>query len=181
MAKKKSSASAVNSQLKNSLSQLKKLGLYNPKSPRKAPTKYAKSLVKKYADVIGSKPKAEVVKVPASVAKEFAGQYRTKRTKKGAAVIVPKAGGMKARYSKSAGTIVRSAGAFTLTPYNDRLILLRGGFPELKKGETVVVRIGNNFVDFGSIDEVRAAMAQYDPNQTTLWQYPYIGRVKRKR
>lgn len=177
MAKKKSKASVSNSQLQSSLKQLKKLGLYNPKHPRRAPTKYAKSLTKQYSDVL--KGRAEVVKIPRAYSKEVAGQYRTKRTKKGAVAIVPRAGGMKASYSRKEGAIVREAGAFRIRPYKDRMILLRGGFPELKKGESVVVRIGNNYVDFHTLDDVRRAMAEYNPSQTTLWQYPYISSVKR--
>lgn len=181
MPKKKSRAIQTDSQLKNSLKQLKKLGLYNPKAPRKAPTRYAKSLVKQFSSlgVLGEKPKAQVVKVPKSVAKELAGQYRTKATRKAAFAIVPKAGGMSAKYSKREGTIVRRVGAFRLVPIKDRQILLRGGFPKLKKGEGVVVRIGNNFITFYSLDEVRAEMAQYDPATTTLWQYPYLSTVTR--
>lgn len=179
MAKKKSKAIVADSQLKHSLKQLKKLGLYNPKAPRKAPTRYAKSLTKKYSDVL--KGQADVVRVPRSYQKEIAGQFRTKRAKKGAVAIVPKAGGMHARYSKKEGSIVRETGVFQLRPYKDRLILLRGGFPELKRGENLVVRIGNNYVDFYTRDEVAKAMAEYDPATTTLWQYPYIASVKRKR
>lgn len=178
---RKNRASDVSSQLKSSLKQLRKLGLYNPKNARKAPTRYAKSLVKQYSDVLGAKPRVEVVKVPAKAVAALKGQYRVKRSKKGAVAIVPKAGGMKAGYSKKHGTIVRRVGEYQFIPIADNMILMRGEFPKLRKGQAVAVRIGNNYQLFYSIAEVRAAMGQYDPAKSTLWQYPYLSATNRMR
>jgi hypothetical protein len=155
------------------------LGLYDPKHPRRAPTRYAKSIAAKYQDVLSGK--ATAIKVPKSYAKEVAGQYRTRSAGKKATVVVPKSGGGKVRYSRKENTLVRDIGSFHLTPIKDRMVLLRGNWPKLKKGEAVAVRIGNNYISYYSLDEVRAAMAEYDPNKTTLWQYPYIIKVKKSR
>lgn len=178
----KAKASKIDSQLKSSLAQLKKLGLYNPKSPRKAPTRYAKDLVKQFTKlgVLGTKPTSEVIKVPKNVAKELQGQFRTKTNKKGAVAIVPKSAGMKATYSKWAGTIVRKAGSYTLIPYADKNVLLKPGeLPQLKKGDKWAVRIGNSFRIFKTVDELRKAQNEYRPGSTTLWQFPYIS-IKKK-
>lgn len=165
-------AKRAQAQLKNSLKQLRKLGLYNPKNARKAPTKYSKSLIKRYSDVLAGK--SEVVHVPTSVAPKLKGEFRVKRSKKGSVAIVPKAAGTKAKFSKKQNTIVRSVGSYEFRPYADRMVLMRGELPKMKRGERIAVRIGNTFRIFGSIEELQRELATYDPSSTTLWQYPYI-------
>lgn len=176
----KSKASAVSSQVKSSLQQLRKLGLYNPKNARKAPTKYAKSLVKKYADVLGPKAKSEVIKIPKAAAAAIKAQdYRVVKGKKKAVAVVPKMGGMKASYNKKSGEIIRRAGDYTMRQYPDRFVFLSGGeLPKLKRGERWAVRIGNSFRVFEDVEELRRAMAEYNPASTTLWQYPYVSKRK---
>lgn len=166
----------TDAQLKNSLKQLKKLGLYNPQNSRKAPTRYAKSLIKKYNDVLSGK--AEVISIPKAAAKNLKTEFKIVVGKKKAVAVVPKAAGTKAKYSKKLGTVVRNIGRYNLRPYPDKMVLLRGQFPELKRGERLAIRIGNTFRIFKDQDEVSRAIAQYDPTASTLWQYPYIATVK---
>lgn len=170
---KKSKSEKSKLQLKSALLTLKKLGLYEPKQPRKAPTKYAKSLVKKYSDVLAGK--SEVVKIPKSAVPELAKEFRAKKSKKrGGVAVVPKAAGTKAKFSKKQNTIVRSIGAYEFRPYADKNVLIRGELPKLKRGERLAVRIGNTFRIFNSDRELSEALAQYNPASKTLWQYPYI-------
>lgn len=83
--------------------QLKKLrdtGLYKPKNPRKAPTKYAKSLLKRFADVLSGSSKA--VTADYKTARKYSdktaktGEVRSKGNK----VIVPVLPGEKVTVSK---------------------------------------------------------------------------------
>lgn len=84
---------------KADLSKLRAAGVYKPKNPRK-PTKYGKSLLSKFADILAGTSKA--VKVERDVARN----YRDKKAKPGTVravgnrVIVPVQKGEKAYYSK---------------------------------------------------------------------------------
>jgi hypothetical protein len=49
-------------QVKRSLKKLREAGLYAPKHPRRAPTDYAKSLLKRFSDVLTGKARAVTVK-----------------------------------------------------------------------------------------------------------------------
>lgn len=180
----KTKAKPINKQLQNSLRQLSKLGFYNPQDKRKAfskPTKHGKGLVKKFTElgILGPKPKAEVIAVPNKQASEFEGQYKVVRGKRNhhrkTFIIAPKSNGVKIRYSKKHGTVIRETDGYVFIPIKDRMILMRGEFPKLKRNQSVVVRIGNNYKFYDSYVEVAADMMQYDPLKTSLWQYPMLG------
>jgi hypothetical protein len=91
--------------IKDGIKKLKTAGLYKPKNPRAKPTKYAKSLLNKFADVISGNSRA--VKVDKKTAAAYkddtakAGQARVK----GNRVIVPVQPGEKPYYSRKNGTV----------------------------------------------------------------------------
>lgn len=175
---KKSKASAIDSQLKSSLKQLKKLGLYNPKNPRAAPSKYAKGLVKQFTmmGVLGEKPKAAAIKIPASYAKQIGTEYKTKRAKGGAIAIVPKRTNTRTFYSKKEGAIVQKMGGYSFRRYSDSLVLIRGDWPKLERGERLAIPKGNGWKILKDRDAVNKEMMKYDPfdRDVNFWQYPYI-------
>lgn len=89
------------------LARLKKLGLYRGNA-RKNPTRYGKSLIKKYADVLAGK--AAVVKAPSKAA---ARAYRDEGSKapgtvrvSGDRIVVPKLRGEKLRYDKKRKEVI---------------------------------------------------------------------------
>lgn len=73
-------------QVKKQLAILKKKGLYTPKAPRAKPTRYAKSLLKKYSDVVAGK--SFVVKADKAALSKLADTYRTAHGR----VIIPAQG-----------------------------------------------------------------------------------------
>lgn len=99
MPAKKTKSVKLSQAEKANLAKLRKRGLYKPKDARK-PTKYAKSLLRKFADVLSGN--AGVVEVDAETAK----RYRDKSAKsseirsKGNKVIVPKLPGEKISFSR---------------------------------------------------------------------------------
>lgn len=155
------------------------MGLYDPKNPRKAPTRYAKGLVKEYTrlGVLGSRPKFETVKIPRTIIPAIGDEFATKRTTHGAVAIVPKRAGVRTFYSKKKKTLVQKAGVYSFHRYHDSGILLRGEFPtDLKSGESLAVPQGAGWKKFKNADAVAQEMGKYKPGDAgvNFWQYPYV-------
>lgn len=109
---------------KSDLKKLREKGLYNPKNARK-PTKYSKSLLKKFRDVLSGN--AGVVTADAKTAK----RYKSKNSKsgeiraKGNKIIVPKLPGEKVTYSKKRHEVnvyreMKTGERYVRKPFNGR-------------------------------------------------------------
>ncbi len=98
----KTNRSADLAQVKKSLKILRDKGLYEPKNARAKPTRYGKSLIKKFGDVV--KGKAFVLSAkPEALAKLKADQYRMSHGK----VVIPAQGtNVRPRISKT-GDVIR--------------------------------------------------------------------------
>lgn len=90
---------------RSDIASLKSKGLLSKRVDARSqkPTRYMRSQIKKFSDVLSGK--AAVVKAPRSKAKEFSDKYIVKGNK----VVVPKRKGETVSYSKSSNTIVASS------------------------------------------------------------------------
>ncbi len=154
-------------QVRKSLSILRKAGLYNPKSPRAAPTRYAKSLVTRYADVVSRK--AFVVSVPKAAQKQISEQYRVHR---GKAIVSKDTFTDRARFDKKTGGVVKyktlkGGGYFKFQSANVKTL---EELPKLKKGQTYAVpfRQGRNieFQTRADLDELIKLINSYETRKT---------------
>jgi hypothetical protein len=170
--------------LKDKLKVLKKHGLYSG-DLRKQPTRYAKSLIKKFDDVISGN--AQVVKVPKTKgekqarakARELADAFGDTVRAKGSHVIVKvKDKGEKARYvgGKQGGTIATTRTLESGTVLTHEYI--RGGMehlPPLRPGESYALPLKNGrsimYIYRAKEEEIYALANHYehDPKK------PYVG------
>lgn len=107
MAKKTQKPSERQVQQKAALKALSRKGLYRAKKPRAAPTRYGKSLLQRFADVLEGR--ASVVTAPKSkrskghkAAREYSETLRTVRNK----IVVPTHANETARYSPKARKVL---------------------------------------------------------------------------
>lgn len=154
-------------QVRKSLAILKAKGLYKPTAPRAAPTRYAKSLITKYADVVAGK--AFVVKIPKAASKDVREQYRVRR---GRAVVSKDTFTDRARFDRRSGGIVKykslkGGGYFKFQNANVKSI---DELPKLKKGQTYAIpfRQGRNieFQTRAGLDELIALINSYETRKT---------------
>lgn len=146
-------------QVKKSLAILRKKGLYKPKSARKAPTKYAKSLLKKYSDVVANR--SFVVKATKEAAPKLAEHYRVTRGR----VVIPKAGMNVKPKITAKGEVIRRI-AIDDKSYRYRPAhMVDGDWPELgpHQSYTVQVRYGRRggIVSVGTREELINLINEY--------------------
>ena len=161
----KAHAKQATRETKAQLKELKKQGLYHG-DLRKNPTRYAKSLIKKFSEVLGGR--AAVVKTGSKAAKEYKEGYQTSRDK----VIVPKVAGETFTFNKKTKRIESKY----VMPGGERARSVieptRGKEPKppkTKSGETVYYSIyfrqGKQIKRMFRTDDfglLREFMAQYD-------------------
>lgn len=159
----KDSRAASLAQVKKTLSKLKKAGLYKPTNGRAAPTKYAKSLAKKFADV--SAGNAFVLKASKKAIEENRGLYRTAR---GRLVIEKDALTQRAYVEKKTGRVIKTGkigdARFVLRPAG---ITQDRGLPGLQPGERYVVPFKRGkgpmaTVTYANDDELLAVLNDYE-------------------
>lgn len=176
MPSNKDTLAASRRQLNKALSTLKKAGLYKP-AKAGAPTKYARAVVKKYADVVAKR--AAVVSVPSrSIAKEFE-QFRSRGRK----VVVPiVTGGARPHFVKSKRAIVATRDMedgsqfATIMKPQSKSSTAEGKFPPLEKGQVYVIpfnrgRRGLTYVTYLDEDELNKALEEYESRYTGMQLY----------
>lgn len=174
---KKSKKPPSSQAIKSGVKTLRKKGLYKPEKPRAAPTKYAKSLLRRFADVLSGHASV-VTATPAkekrkrktkgfSAAKEYATTLRTTRNK----IIVPTQAGEVARYSPRAKKILvtRRVGAdrYIREPFKKPINTLSDLEGSLKRGDRIAVPLfrGSRGVDYRwmTLDDFKAFWREYGP------------------
>lgn len=160
MAKKNKKVS-LSQQEKAALKKLREKGLYKPKNARK-PTKYGKSLISKFSDVLTGKSKAVKTdrKTVAKYHREKAkpGEVRTK----GDRIIVPVLPGEKAVYSRKRKEVevyreIETGQRYVRTPFEKRPKSYDALKAQLKEGDRIAVpyyRGKNKPVEWSYFDEV---------------------------
>ncbi len=161
----KAKLKAERAQVRRSLAILKSKGLYKPAKPGVKPTRYAKSLVNKYRDVIEGR--AAVVKVSDKQARR---EYRDAFRVRGDKVVVPtQTVTQTVRYSKKDKTIYRYAslegGSVKYKFKALKAINNIDDLPDLKTGQFYALPFRNGstirYENVASKEELRALIAEY--------------------
>jgi hypothetical protein len=196
----KKSKSARNSQAeKSGLKRLRKKGLYTPKKPRAAPTRYGRGLLKTFADVITGKASVVTVK-PAkqkgrkrtkgfAEARKFAsgekpGTVRAKRNK----LVVPTQGGERAHYNPRTGKVrvTRRVGSdlYVREPLKGKIRTLDDLRARLRPNDRIAIPFnrGGRGVEWMNMtpDEFHAFMGQYAQTYKNVLNFVEIFRLEGK-
>jgi len=164
---KKSSTTTSLAQVKKSLSVLRRKGLYKPSVKRGAPTRYAKSLLKKYSDVVSG----EATVVTAPTVREASAQRGAFRTSRKKIVVRKSEFSERARYSRKAGGVVQYMGVpgarYYLRPANVSHI---GEVPPLVEDQFYALpfRHGTkiSFTFASSVEEIARLVLEYETDVT---------------
>lgn len=163
---KKSRKPVLSQAQKRDIKRLREKGVYKPKDARKAPTRHAKGLLVKFADLLRGKAKIVTVKG----ARRFAagdkpGTVRAVRGK----LVVPAQEGEQVRYSKKTGKVrvTRRVGRATYVRelFSGMRRTVEDVLRQLKPGDRVAVpfyrgRFGTEWLNMTE-DEFRAFIAEY--------------------
>lgn len=172
---KKSKKPRDSQAVKSGLKTLREKGLYKPEKSRAAPTKYAKSLLTKFADVLTGK--ASVVTASAKGRKGFAAAAKYKTGAKDAPgtvrvvrnkIVVPTQGGETARFTKSGKVrVTRRVGrdVYVREPFPGRVKSLDDILRSTKSNERIAVPLyrGQRGVEWMNMTaaEFKAFYSQY--------------------
>lgn len=185
---KKTKKPALSQAQKSGLKVLRKKGVYKPKAPRAAPTRYAKSLLGKFADLLTGK--ASIVTASQKGRKGFGAARKFKREKEAVGtlrvvrnkIIVPTQAGEVARFSKKKGTVrvTRKLGKdfYVREPFAKPIYSLKDLKSQLKPGDRVAVPLyrGHRGVEWRTLtyDDFAAFWREYGPS-TTGKEYEDLG------
>lgn len=187
MAKKTRKSQSGQAQ-KSGLKKLREKGLYKPKKPRAAPTKYGKSLLSRFADVLSGK--ASVVTAVEKGRKGFkaASKYaRSGNDKMGTVrvvrnkIVVPTQAGEIARFSKKGVRVTRRVGedVYVREPLQKHKQILE----QLKPGDRIAVPLnrGKRGVEWMQLtpEDYRAFQRQYDETYKNLGSHVQIFRLEK--
>lgn len=146
---------------RSDVSKLRGVGLVSKRVDARSqtPTRYMKGIVKKFNDVLEGR--AQAVKVPRAVAKDYSAAYKTK----GSRVVVPVEKGERARYRKKDAAIVGHRTGYAPGETIDKIFTRAGKteFPEtLPPGHVYSIPLGSGVRSFDTFSDAVLFMTPYE-------------------
>lgn len=153
------SGGAGSKKFRHDVARLKSLGLVSKRvdARKQRETKYMKSQVRKFSDVLEGR--AQVVKAPRSVVKQYSDAYRTK----GGRVVVPTEKNEKAFYSTKTQRIAASRPGYSDGERIIKEFTKQGDeIPRLPPGHVFTIPLGSGYQSFDTFSDAVLFMAPYE-------------------